>query len=110
MIFLPCGPPESRLYWLLTYVGAVPAAAPVPDEDVLFEEGVVVPLALAPVLPPELSMFLLFANSPPFCADSSAREPETLPAPSCVTGALSPRVTWVRQPVYSYQRYRAFRK
>lgn len=100
-MFLPCGPPESRLYWLLTYVGAVPAAAPVPDDDVV----VVVPWALAPVLPPELSRFLLFANSPPFCADSSAREPETLPAPSCVTGALSPRVTWVRQPVYSSQRY-----
>lgn len=90
VMFFPCGPPESRLYWLLTYVGAVPAAAAPPDEDVSFDTG---PWALAPGLLLELSMFLLFANSPPFCADSAAREPETLPAPSCVTGALSPRVT-----------------
>lgn len=98
-MFLPCGPPESQLYWFLTYVGAVPAAAAPPDEEVLVE----VPWALAPVLLPDMSMLRLSANSPPFCADSAAREPETLPAPSCVTGALSPRVTWVCQPVCSNQ-------
>lgn len=100
VMFFPCGPAESRFNWFLTYVGAVPVAAPVapPVADVLVDEmSWALAPALLPVLPESL-MLRLLANSPPFCADSAAREPETLPAPSCVTGALSPRVTWTRQP------------
>ena len=66
VMFFPCGPPVSRLYWLLTYVGAVPAAAP-PDADVLFDEvpGALAPVPLMVLLPESLSLRLL-ENSPPF--------------------------------------------